>query len=218
MCHDCWREYWQYVAAAVPAARQPVSKWIPSRIWIGHITNTEWQRPIGCLKLQNSFHQRATHYRALLRKETYNDKASYGSYPPCMSLHTRECLVSYAAQAPIYIYMHTYVYICTYVCTCIYIYMYAYICVRKIFGGGSELSFFCRMQCALAYLHMRQHARAHVGTPAHIHTSPHTQTHTEIHASTHSYTLSLSLTHIHTHTNTYTHTRTQTHTNARTHT
>jgi len=38
---------------------------------------------IGCLKFQVIFRKRANNYRALLRKMTYNDKASYGSSPPC---------------------------------------------------------------------------------------------------------------------------------------
>ena len=38
---------------------------------------------IGCLKLQVIFRKRACNYRALLRKMTYEDKASYGSSPPC---------------------------------------------------------------------------------------------------------------------------------------
>jgi len=44
---------------------------------------TRWQRPIGCLKMQIIFHKRASNHRALLRKMTYKDKASYGSSPPC---------------------------------------------------------------------------------------------------------------------------------------
>jgi len=47
-------------------------------------TSTEWRRPIECLKLQVIFRQRATYCRALLRKMTHKDKASYGSWPPCM--------------------------------------------------------------------------------------------------------------------------------------
>jgi len=45
---------------------------------------TGWRKPIGCLKLQIIFHKRATgtNYRALLRKITYKDKASYDSTPP----------------------------------------------------------------------------------------------------------------------------------------
>jgi len=53
-------------------------------------TYTGWQRPIGCLKLQVIFRTRATDYRALLRKMTCKDKASYGSVPPCIrSLSTQ---------------------------------------------------------------------------------------------------------------------------------
>ena len=44
---------------------------------------TGWRRPIGCLELQVIFCKRATNYRALLRKMTYEDKASYASTPPC---------------------------------------------------------------------------------------------------------------------------------------
>ena len=40
-------------------------------------------RCIGCLKLHMTFDERATKHRALLRKMTYKDKASYGSLPPC---------------------------------------------------------------------------------------------------------------------------------------
>ena len=39
---------------------------------------TEWQRLIGCLKLQVFFHKKVTNYRALLQKITCKDKASYG--------------------------------------------------------------------------------------------------------------------------------------------
>jgi len=43
---------------------------------------TGWRRLIGCLKLQIIFHKRATSHRALLRKMTCKDKASYDSTPP----------------------------------------------------------------------------------------------------------------------------------------
>ena len=46
---------------------------------------TGWRRLIGSPKLQIIFHQRATKYRALLRKMTYKDKGSYESSPPCSS-------------------------------------------------------------------------------------------------------------------------------------
>ena len=44
---------------------------------------TVWRRPIGYLKSQVSFRKGATYCRALLRKMTYNDNASYGLSPPC---------------------------------------------------------------------------------------------------------------------------------------
>jgi len=42
---------------------------------------TGWRRFIGCFNLQVSFRKRATNHRALLRKMTYEDKASYDSTP-----------------------------------------------------------------------------------------------------------------------------------------
>ena len=42
------------------------------------LCNTGWRRLIGCLKLQVIFRKRAINYRVLLRKMTYEDKASYG--------------------------------------------------------------------------------------------------------------------------------------------
>ena len=47
--------------------------------------NTGRRRPIGCLKLQVIFRKGATDYRALLRKMTYKDKASYDFEAPCTS-------------------------------------------------------------------------------------------------------------------------------------
>jgi len=44
------------------------------------------RRPTGCLKLQFILCKRATNYRALLRKMTYKDRASYGPAPPCSAL------------------------------------------------------------------------------------------------------------------------------------
>ena len=49
-----------------------------------------WSRLIRCLKLQVVFRERATNYRALLRKMTYEDKASCDSTPPCSSTHTKK--------------------------------------------------------------------------------------------------------------------------------
>ena len=44
---------------------------------------TGWRGLIGCRKLQVILRKRASNYRALLRKMTYGDKASYDSTPPC---------------------------------------------------------------------------------------------------------------------------------------
>jgi len=46
---------------------------------------TGWRRLIWCRKLQVIRRKRATDYRALLRKMTYEDKASHDSMPPCIS-------------------------------------------------------------------------------------------------------------------------------------
>jgi len=57
-----------------------------------------WQRPIGCLKLQVCFHKKTIGYRALLRKMTYEDKASDRCSPPCSS-HVCGCVgVVYAHE------------------------------------------------------------------------------------------------------------------------
>jgi len=50
--------------------------------------STGWQRCIECLKLQVIYRKRATNYRALLRKMTCEDKASYDFTPLCMT-HSR---------------------------------------------------------------------------------------------------------------------------------
>ena len=51
----------------------------------GSVTHsTGCRRSKGCRKLRVIFGHRATNYRALWRKITYKNKASYGSSPPCM--------------------------------------------------------------------------------------------------------------------------------------
>ena len=49
--------------------------------------HTGWRRLIGRLKLQVNFRKRATSWRALLRKMTYEDKAPYASTPPCSTFN-----------------------------------------------------------------------------------------------------------------------------------
>jgi len=56
------------------------------RNYITHIRRTGWRRLIGCLKLQVIFRKSASNYRALLRKMTYEDKASCDSTPLCIYL------------------------------------------------------------------------------------------------------------------------------------
>ena len=48
------------------------------------VTNTEWRRCIGCLKLQIAIRKTATNYRVLFREMTYENKATFASLPPCM--------------------------------------------------------------------------------------------------------------------------------------
>jgi len=50
------------------------------------VIHTEWRRPKGCLNLQVIFRKRATNHRALSRKMTCKDKASYGSTTLCRAL------------------------------------------------------------------------------------------------------------------------------------
>jgi len=75
--------------------------------------DTGWRRLIGCLKLQVNFRKRATNYRALLQKMTYQDKASYGSSPPC-SLILYSPLCVFASRAPL----------CICICVCFTMYLH----------------------------------------------------------------------------------------------
>jgi len=94
-------------------------------------THTGWRRPIGCLKLQVIFRKRATNYRALLRKFTYEDKASYWSSPPCY--FTGDCRTFTRVTVWLYAYTHTYadtyihMYILTYIHTHLHQYIHIYI-------------------------------------------------------------------------------------------
>jgi len=72
-------------------------QWIMSRINVSGPNNTGWRRPIGCLKLQVIFRKRTTNSRALLRKVTYEDKASYDSTPPCI-IHTSRAAKSWRSK------------------------------------------------------------------------------------------------------------------------
>ena len=80
---------------------------------------TGWRRPIGCLKLQVIFRKRATNHRALLRKMTYKDKASYGSSPPCTP-PSPLILISRALAC---------VCVCVCVCMCVRVFVCVFVCV-----------------------------------------------------------------------------------------
>ena len=75
-------------------------------------SHTGWRRCRGCLKLQVSFRKRVAGYRALLRKMTYKDKASYASSPCCSHTHTT----------------HTHTHVCMYVFE-VYGKIHTYMCV-----------------------------------------------------------------------------------------
>ena len=88
-------------------------------------TDTGWRRLIGSPKLQIIFHKRATKYRSLLRKMTYQDKGSYESSPPCtktcvcVCIYTHDVCCVYIQRdvvgkyvekgADIHIYIYTYI-------------------------------------------------------------------------------------------------------------
>jgi len=61
-----------------------------------HVKSSDYdtgrRRPIGSLKLQVSFRKKDTNYRALLRKMTYEDKASHGSLPLCTCVMELWCI------------------------------------------------------------------------------------------------------------------------------
>jgi len=62
---------------------------------------TGWRSLIASPQLQIIFHKRATKYRPLLRKMTYENKGSYESSPPCVCKF-------------VFRYVCTYMYTCTY--------------------------------------------------------------------------------------------------------
>ena len=68
------------------------------------LTHTGWRRPIECRKLQDSFRERSTNYKALLQKMTCEDKASDGSSPPCITTLASPHLKRYCVVTYIYIY------------------------------------------------------------------------------------------------------------------
>ena len=75
-----------------------------------HICDTGGRRPIGCRKLQVIFCKRATNYKALLRKMTCKNKASYASLPPCRHRRTFHYPSRFAAdEGVLYTHRHTHI-------------------------------------------------------------------------------------------------------------
>jgi len=99
----------QHTETTHPLALLTVLMSLTLVIWFGTFS-TGWRRPIGCLKLQVIFRKIATDYRALLRKMTCKDKASYDSTPLCSPVNVWVYLHSYAhMQFVCYIYRgHSY--------------------------------------------------------------------------------------------------------------
>ena len=85
-----------------------------------HMILTGWWRPIGCLELQLIFRKRATNCRALLRKMTYKDKASYGSSPPCTWCEW--CIVVFVDVCEFLVVV---VYVCSCVCVCVCVWVFS---------------------------------------------------------------------------------------------
>jgi len=88
---DMWRAAWTRHPVFITRATCPAfvtymwHRYIyVTSLWMRRVARTGWRRRIGCLKLQVIFRKRATIYRALLQKMTYEDKASYESSPLCI--------------------------------------------------------------------------------------------------------------------------------------
>jgi len=87
-CSAEWEEYSLYWRLAWhPRYDDEIARWLVDVVCTTETYMYEsamahmWRRLIGCLKLQVIFCKRSTNYRALLRKMTYKDMASYPSSP-----------------------------------------------------------------------------------------------------------------------------------------
>ena len=69
--------------------------------------------------MQVIFGKRATNYRALLRKMTYKDKASYGFSPPCMCFMCACARMCACVHLYVSVCVYAYVCVCGYVCVCV---------------------------------------------------------------------------------------------------
>jgi len=120
---------------------------------------TGWRRCIGWLNLHVIFRKRATNSRALLRKMTCKDKASYGSSPPCIScaMWLSELFSSYGKRKLSGSFVDKYIciyYICTYIDT------YIYICI-SIQRGIQRLAARVSHFLLATYYYTLQHIATH---------------------------------------------------------
>ena len=146
-----------------------------------NIMHTGWRRLIGCLKLQATFRQRATKYRARLRKITCKDKASYDTTPP-YNVH-----VITRHVASIYIHKNMYAYTQTHTRTHTYMQTQSLSHTRPYTHAYTH-----------AHTHTHTHPCTHARTLSCSHTRTHTLSHTQMRMHTQTHTLSLSHTHSHT--------------------
>ena len=79
------------------------------------VLDTWWRRPLGCLKLQVIFRKRATYYRALLRKITYEDEAPYDTTPLCSMVVVISSSMR-QQKTVVDTHTHTHAFVCVWVC------------------------------------------------------------------------------------------------------
>jgi len=192
---------------------------------------TGWRRVIGCLKLQVIFRKRATMYRALSRKMTYRDKASYDSTPPCSShahpppmshiwmnhvAHTNKSHVWVSHVARFNESWHTYMNEYTYTPTPLCIYMHTLTSHASSLAHRAPHHPFARRTNTHRVIYHLSHANTHTHT--HTHSRKPTHKHTHTHTNTHTHTHTNTSPHTHTHSRKHTYKHTHTHTNTHTHT
>ena len=128
-----------------------------------------WQRTKGCLKTQVIFRKRATNYKALLRKMTHRNKASYESSPLCIMEMTIEIPFQKALQ-----------------------------CTATHCNALQCTATHCNaLQCTTVHCNALQHTATPGNTRQHMATHGNTRHHTATHGSTRQHTAALGSTRQH---------------------